>query len=59
MEKNVSVSHEKVRGEIERGLAFSDITATDLQDDIIGPIIIEKYRNQVTKGMRDVNICVF
>ena len=32
---------------------ISDITATDLQDDIIGPIIIEEYREQVTKRMED------
>ena len=34
---------------------ISDITATDLQDDIIGPIIIEEYRNQVTKRTKDHN----
>ena len=39
--KSVSVSYEKVRDEIERDLDISDITATDLQDDIIGPLIIE------------------
>ena len=32
---------------------ISDITATDLQDDIIGPITIEEYREQVTKRMKD------
>ena len=32
---------------------FSDITATDLQDDIVGPIIIDDYRKQVTKRMKD------
>ena len=32
---------------------ISDITATDLQDDIIGPIIIEEYRNQITKRVKD------
>ena len=32
---------------------ISDITATDLQDDIIGPIIIEEYNEQVTKMMKD------
>ena len=34
------VSYEKVREEIERDLYFSDIRATDLQDEIIAPIII-------------------
>ena len=43
------VSYTKVRVEIERNLNNSYITAAVLQDDIIGPIIIEEYRNQVTK----------
>ena len=51
--KSVSIFYEKVRDEIERDLDISDFTATDLQDDIIGPIIIEEYRNQVTKKMKD------
>ena len=52
-EKSGGVSYEKVRDEIERDLDISDITTTDLQDDIIGPIIIEEYREQVTKRMKD------
>ena len=32
---------------------ISDITATDLQDDIKGPIIFEEYKEQVTKRMED------
>ena len=40
-EKAGGITYEKVRDEIERDLDISDITATDLQDDIIGPIIIE------------------
>ena len=32
---------------------ISDITATNLQDEIIAPIIIEEYREQVTKRMKD------
>ena len=47
------VSYTKVRDEIERDFDVSDITATDLQDDLIGPIIIEQYREQVTKIMKD------
>ena len=47
------VSYTKVRDEIERDLDFSDITATDLQDELIGPIIIDEYREQVTKRMED------
>ena len=33
---------------------ISDSTTTDLQDDIIAPIIFEEYRKQVTKRMKDV-----
>ena len=33
---------------------FSDITDVDLQVDILGPIIIDEYREQVTKRMEDV-----
>ena len=47
------VTYEKVRHEIEKDLDIEDITAEDLQDDIIGPIIIEEYGEQVTKRMND------
>ena len=46
------VSCEKVKDEIEKDLDISDITATDLQDEIIDPIILEQCRNQVTKRMK-------
>ena len=52
-EKAGGVSYEKVRDEIEKDLDIEDITAEDLQDDIIGPIIIEEYKKQVTKRMND------
>ena len=52
-EKAGGVTYEKVRDEIEKDLGISEITATDLQDDIIGPIFIEKYREQVTKRIKD------
>ena len=52
-EKAGGVTYEKVRDEIEKDLDIEDITATDLQDDIIGPIIIEEYNEQVTKRMED------
>ena len=52
-EKSGGISYIKVRDEIERDLGISDITATDLQDDILGPIIIDEYREQVTKRMKD------
>ena len=33
---------------------ISDITEIDIQGDIIGAIIIEEYKEQVTKRMEDV-----
>ena len=51
--KNVSVSYEKVRDDIERDLDISDFRATDLQDDKIGPVVFKEYREQVTKRMKD------
>ena len=32
---------------------ISDFTAADLQDDIIAPIFIEEYKEQVTKRMKN------
>ena len=61
-EKGGGVTYEKVRDEIEKDLDIEDITAEDLQDDIIGPIIIEEYEEQVTKRMNDeqyMNILAF
>ena len=34
-------------------MGTSDITASDLQDDIIGPVVFEEYKNQVTTRMED------
>ena len=48
------VSYIKVRDEIEKDLDFEDITAADLQDEITAPIIIEEYKKQVKKRMKDV-----
>ena len=53
-EKIGGISYEKVKDEIERDLDILDITASDLQDDIIAPIIIKEYREQVIKRMNDV-----
>ena len=53
-EKAGGNSYTKVSDEIEKDLDISDITAADLQEDIIGPIIIEEYREQVTKRLEDV-----
>ena len=44
---------QKVRDKIEKDLDIEDITAADLQDDLIVPIIIEEYKKQVTKRMKD------
>ena len=52
-EKAGGVTYKKVRDEIEKDLDIEDITAEDLQDDIIGPIIIEEYKEQVIKRMND------
>ena len=52
-EKSGGISYTKVRDDIERDLDISDITAADLQDDIIAPIIIEESKKQVTKRMKD------
>ena len=52
-EKAGGVTYEKVRDEIEKDLDIEDITAEDLQDETIGPIIIEEYKEQVTKRMKD------
>ena len=52
-EKSGGVTYEKFRDEIEKDLDIEDITAADLQDDLIGPIMIEEYREQVTKRMKD------
>ena len=52
-EKSGGVTYEKVRDEIERDLDISDITAADLQDDIIAPITNKEYKEQVTKRMKD------
>ena len=53
-EKAGGVTYEKVRDEIEKDLDIEDITPADLHDDIIAPIIIEEYREQVTKRMKDI-----
>ena len=47
------LTYTKIRDEVERDLVISDITDAGLQDDIIAPIIIEEYKKQVTKRMKD------
>ena len=51
--KSGGISKEKVRDEIEKDLKTSDITATDSKDEIFGPIIIEEYRKEVSKRMKN------
>ena len=51
--KSGGVSYENVRDEIEKYLDFSDQTATNLENEIIAPIITKEYREQVTKRMKD------
>ena len=53
-ENAVCVSYRKVRDETDRDLDISDITVADLQDEIKTLDIIEEYREQVTKRMKDV-----
>ena len=57
-EKSGGVSYIKVRDEIEKDLDIEDITAADLQDDIIAPIIIEEYKKQVTKRIKNEQFMV-
>ena len=45
--------HEKVREEIEENLENSVITANDLQVEILGPLIIEEYGKEISKGMKN------
>ena len=46
------ISYEKVWDENEKDLGIRDFTATDLQDYIIGPIIIQEYRKQIRKRIK-------
>ena len=52
-EKRGGISYTKVRDEIEKDLDIEDITAAGLQDDMIAPINIKEYNDQVTKRMND------
>ena len=53
-EKSGGISYTNSRDDIARDLGFSDITAADIEDDIIAPNIIEEQREQVAKRMKDV-----
>ena len=56
-QRSDGVSYVKVGDEIERDLDISDITVTDLKDEIIAPNLIEEYRAKVTKRMKVMDIC--
>ena len=43
---NGGISCGKVRDEVENDLGSSNITATDLQDEILGPKVIKEYRKE-------------
>ena len=43
----------KSRDEVEKQLEISNITATDLQDEIKGPVIIGEYRKEVSETMKN------
>ena len=55
-EKIGVVSYIKVRDEIEKDLGIEYITATDLQDEIIAPIIIEEYKKTKDKKRKMMDI---
>ena len=57
--KSGGVSYIKIRDEIEKDLDIEDIRAADLQDEIIAPIIIEEYKEQVSKRMKDEQYMIF
>ena len=50
--KSCGASYEKVRDEIEKDFGISDITATDLQNDLLGPTNFEENKQQVRKRMK-------
>ena len=52
-EKSGGVSCEKVRDKIEKDLNISDIAATGLPNDIIGRILIEEYREKLSKRIKN------
>ena len=52
-EKAGGISYIKFRDENEKDLDIEDITAADLQDEIIGPITIEEYKEQFSERMKD------
>ena len=52
-EKSGGISYIKVRDDIEKDLDIEDVTAADLQGDLIAPNIIEECKEQVTKRKKN------
>ena len=51
--KKGGIISEKVRHEIEKDLNLLDITATDLQDEILGPTFNDKKGKKVSKRVKN------
>ena len=51
--KKGGFTYEKVRDEVEKDLETSDITATDLQKEMIGQIVTEENRKEVSKRTKN------
>ena len=45
----------KVKVDIEKESKFSDLTATDLRDELVGLIFIEELRKKVSKRTKSDN----
>ena len=52
-QKSGGISYENVRDEIEKNWEISDITAIDLQDEIMAPIFLKSIENNLQKKMKD------
>ena len=44
------ILYEKVREEMEKDLESSDFTATDLQNELFGPMFFKEFRKKNQKG---------
>ena len=51
--KTGGISYEIVTDEIEKDWEVTDITAADLKNETIAPFIIEEYKEQVTKRIKN------
>ena len=57
--KKGGITYEEIRDEIEKDLDISDITAADLQDEISGPIVIQKIEKKFQKEWNMTNLWIF